>query len=257
MKILEVNVLDRNRDECKLDKSIDEIKENILSKNLVIIKNLLSQKEAQEIREFSREFAKNNHDSCPEIDLNIPNFHRIDNNPEKSQVKRINHLYCFFYWNSETNPIANYFKRQFRLRNLISGLKEDYALNNLDDDFISIPSIQQYPCGGGYMQEHKDPDIGQKLVIDTILSSAPKDYKKGGLFVRDENNEKLFVDNLVSPGDAIAFYPQISHGVDPIDPDSDIDWNRDDGRWMCFSTLTTLSSWKGIKDKASPKPVTN
>lgn len=99
------------------------------------------------------------------------------------------------------------------------------------------------------MQEHKDPDIGQKLVIDTILSSAPKDYKKGGLFVRDENNEKLFVDNLVSPGDAIAFYPQISHGVDPIDPDSDIDWNRDDGRWMCFQLLPLFLVGRELKTK--------
>ncbi len=116
--------------------------------------------------------------------------------------------------------------------------------------------MQQFPRGGGYLQEHKDPDVGQKVVVSTILSSIPRDFNEGGLYCRDKDGKKFYIDPLVEPGDGLAVFPQIPHGVDPIDPDFELDWNRNDGRWMCFSTLATLTSWQGINDGTSGKAVT-
>ncbi len=256
MKIYETNVKNNYADHVELDKSLDVLREEIRSESLVIIRGMLSRNEVEHLRKFSRDFANSKPPSIPTVNRDTPNYHRIDENPPKSQVKSILHLHSFFYWNEESKPIINYFKRQFKIRNLLSNLREDYALDKVEDGFISVPAVQQFPRGGGYMQEHQDPDVGQKVVVDTILSGIPQDFQQGGLYCRGKDGNKLYIDKLVEPGDSIAFFPQIRHGVDPIDPDFQLDWNRDDGRWMCFSTLATLSSWQGIDDGTSGKAVT-
>lgn len=255
MKILETNVLDRKEDKIFLDKSIDQIRLHVLSGNPVFVRGMLSGDEVEHLRFLSRKMASDQKVSNPPITTEAPNYHRIDNNHPKSKVKNMLHLYSFFYWNPESKPVVNYFKRQFKLRNILSNLPENYALDRIENGMISVPLVQQYPRGGGYMQEHQDPDVGQKVIINTILSSIPKDFEKGGLFCRDDSGNKVYIDPLLNPGDSIIFYPQTRHGADPIDPSFELDWNRDDGRWMCFSTLVTLSSLQGKDDGTAGMPI--
>jgi len=243
--MLEVFTAERKGEYIELDTNFDTIKQHINNKEPVVIRNILSNDEANHLRAFSIKLANRIQPSVPTITEGSPNYHRIDNNPEKSQVKCILHLFAFFYWNSESTPIVNYFKRLFKIRNSLSGLSENYALSGIKDGYISIPLVQQYPRGGGYMQEHQDPDTGQKVVVNTILSKYSKDYKTGGLFYRNQLEEKIFVDSELNPGDVFVFHPTLSHGVDPIDPNEKLDWNKSDGRWMCFSTLVTTSSIHG------------
>ncbi|MHA7733129.1 hypothetical protein [Nitrosopumilus sp. S6] len=256
MEFFEVNVLERNDDTIKLDTDLDIIKNNVRSGKIALVRGMLSEEEAVHLRNFSKEFSTKIPESSPSVKSGTPNYHRIDNNPEKSKVKSILHLYSFFYWNDESKSVQNYFKRQFKLRNLLSDLPEDYALSEIKDGFVSVPLVQQYPRGGGYMQEHKDPDVGQKVIVNTILSKIPDDYGEGGLFCRNEKGEKEYIDSLLNPGDSIIFYPSIQHGVDPVDPNFPLDWTRSDGRWMCFSTLVTVSSLSGDSDTAG-KPIYN
>ena len=107
------------------------------------------------------------------------------------------------------------------------------------------------------MQEHQDPDNGQKVVVNTILSKFSEDYVKGGLFYRDKFEKKINVDIELNPGDAFVFYPTLSHGVDPIDDEKEISWDSQDGRWMCFSTLVTAASLSGEDLSGAAKPVYN
>lgn len=244
----EVLVISRSSDMIVLDTPILKLQSIISSKEPIILRELLTKNEAKTIRDHAWLQTKlNKMITLPDIFLNCPNFHSINNNVEKSQVKKILHYYAFFYWNDESRSVDVYFRRMFKLRNLLSDLPEYYGLSN-DDGYISMPVVQQYPRGGGYMQEHTDPTFRQKVVVNTILSTFGKDYNDGGLFFRNKNNEKIYVDSLLNPGDAFLFHPEISHGVDPIDLNSKLDWSKEDGRWMCFSTLVTLSSLQGVKD---------
>lgn len=255
MSLLEVKTLKRENDTVVLSHSLDDIRNHISSGNPLIIRGILSEDESNQMIAYSHQMSITQPPSCPKVEYGTSNYHRIDVNVEKSNVKSVLHLYTFFYWNEESSPIASYFRRLFKIRNAISNLPEDYALNNIQDGFVSIPIVQQYPRGGGYMQEHTDPDTGQKAIFSTLLSKFDKDFFKGGLFYRDHNNKKFFVDNILRPGDSFVFYPTAAHGVDPIDEEIQLDWNKTDGRWMCFSTLVTVSSINGEKDNTSGKPV--
>jgi hypothetical protein len=255
--LLDVNTISRNGEQIRLNYDYSVIQNHVKSKKPVIIRNLLSTDEARTIRKFAIQMRKSLPSSSPKISEKSPNYHRIDNNEEKSQVKCILHLHAFFYWNKETEPIKNYFKRLFKLRNILSDLPEEYALSDIVDGYVSLPLVQHYPRGGGYMQEHQDPDNGQKVVVNTILSEYHKDYETGGLFYRDNNGKKIYVDKELKPGDAFVFYPTLSHGVDPIDENIELNWKNDDGRWMCFSTLVTASSLTGDDSSGAAKPVYN
>jgi len=253
--LLDVNTISRNGEQIRLNYDYSVIQNHVKSKKPVIIRNLLSTDEARTIRKFAIQMRKSLPSSSPKISEKSPNYHRIDNNEEKSQVKCILHLHAFFYWNKETEPIKNYFKRLFKLRNILSDLPEEYALSDIVDGYVSLPLVQHYPRGGGYMQEHQDPDNGQKVVVNTILSECPKDYETGGLFYRNNDGKKIYVDKELKPGDAFIFYPTLSHGVDPIDANVKLNWENDDGRWMCFSTLVTESSLTGENSSGAAKPV--
>ncbi|MGY5142930.1 MAG: hypothetical protein ACW9XH_00420 [Candidatus Nitrosopumilus sp. bin_32a] len=255
--LLDVNTISRDGDQITLDHDYSVIQNHVKSKKPVIIRNLLSVDEASKIRKYATQMGKSQPPSSPKISEKSPNYHRIDNNEEKSQIKCILHLHAFFYWNEESKPVKNYFKRLFRLRNILSDLPEEYALSDITDGYISLPLVQHYPRGGGYMQEHQDPDNGQKVVVNTILSECPKDYETGGLFYRDNDGKKIYVDKELKPGDAFVFYPTLSHGVDPVDKNVELNWDNDDGRWMCFSTLVTASSLTGEDSSGAAKPVYN
>jgi hypothetical protein len=253
--LLEVNTISIDDEHVKLDQDITKIKNHIRSKKPVIIRNILTNDEANVIRNYAIKMNDSQLPSSPNISSSTPNYHRIDHNEAKSKVKCILHLFAFFYWNKESEPVKKYFKRMFRLRNVLSDLDEEYALSDITDGLISLPLVQQYPRGGGFMQEHQDPDNAQKVVVNTILSTFSSDYEKGGLFYRDESGEKIYVDNQLNPGDAFVFYPTLSHGVDPVDEHRTIDWKKTDGRWMCFSTLVSVSSLTGEDPSGAAKPV--
>jgi hypothetical protein len=242
--MLETRATNHQGDDVSIELEFKKIQEEILSKKPVIIRNLLTPNEVDEIRNICIKRATNEPKNLPEINNSTPNYHTIYQNNEASKVKKIIHAFTFFYWNKDSDHIAPYFKRMFKLRNKLSGLPENYALENIEDGYVSIPVVQHYPRGGGYMQEHIDPDIKQKVVINVVLGKHGTDFKSGGLFYRNENNKKMYVDACLNPGDAFVFFPKISHGIDPIDPEIKIDWEKNDGRWMCFSTLIKLSSMK-------------
>lgn len=259
MELKEFPITERNDEEIKYDFNLEDLKNHIYSGNPAIISGFLSEKEANALIDNCIKFSKTRDVSCPNVKVGIPNYHRIDHNVEKSKVKCILHLFTYFYWNNESQHVAKFFKRLFRLRNLLSNLPENYALENSNDDMISIPTVQQYPKGGGYMQEHMDPDIGQKVIFSVLLSKFSKDFSQGGLFYRDENNKKIFVDSKLNPGDAFVFHPKTRHGVDPIDPDEELNWNNTDGRWMCFSALVNVKTLNGqeVDEKIVAKAMTD
>lgn len=255
MIIREAKVLSRDDDHVVLDTDIETLEKELQNHRPVILRGVVSPDEVTHIRTTCREWARAETEANPEIDGSCPNYHRINDWPEKSQVKSISHQYSFFYWNDDDARVHPLFRRCYKLRNQLSGLSPDYALNEIEDGFISVPMVVQYPKGGGCIQPHTDPDNGQKVVMLVILSDRGKDFDEGGLFFTTDDGVKVSVDDKVSAGDAFLFYPQTLHGVDPIDPAKPIDWNRDDGRWIMFSILVTQDSLNGAPGSTAGKAV--
>jgi hypothetical protein len=223
-----------------------EVLKNLLEhKCVIILKHVFDPEKLKslvhDIHSFGQKYAPTN----PEFHTEVQNFHRIDENPPLSKVKRIIHSYHSFYWNSEIADEFKYLKAMMRLRNYLTGLPLNYAMNEISDGYISSPQIMQYPRGGGYMCEHIDPPLRQACVISTMLTSRGHGYEKGGFYLRTPDGKKIDVDQHCGIGDVIIFHPSLCHGVDPIDPDTPLDWNSISGRWMMFSTLVEATSLNG------------
>lgn len=249
--VLYLSAVERQGERCLQDEDLRHAVAHLRSGGTAVVKGLVTAAEAGHIRQVCRDWARREPPSNPCITTRSRNFHRIDQNPEKSKVKCIMHGFTFFYWDDSSKPVSGYFRRVFKVRNQLSDLPLDYALDDIRDGMISRPIVQHYPRGGGYMAEHVDPDMGQKVVLSTVLSELNADFFSGGLFFRDPAGEKVYADRFLNIGDTFVFPPKLSHGVDPIDGERELDWCRPDGRWMMFSSLVTLASLNGSEGHSS------
>lgn len=251
----EFRVTKRDGTAIGVEPGFEVLQEEIDAHRPVILRGLLSSEEAAHVRSTCVDWSASESEANPEIRFDTPNYHRIDNEPPRSHVPSILHKYIFFYWNRESDTVAGLFQRCFKLRNRLCGLPEDFALSDLTDGYVSMPIVQHYPRGGGYIAEHLDPIEKQKVIVNVCLSTKGADFTDGGVFFRDGDGNKVPVDPQMSPGDAFLFFPAVSHGVDPIDPGEELDWTKPDGRWMMMSTLVTASSLNGIDDGTAGVPV--
>jgi hypothetical protein len=119
--------------------------------------------------------------------------------------------------------------------------------SQIDTDFLkNIPSsgpiarvlVHQYPRGGGAQNEHVGPVSPYAKIQTIIQASVPfKDYQSGGLYVRASGTGKVYLDGLTNKGDLIVMSPGIKHGVEAIEPEFELDWSREDGRWIIMPII--------------------
>ena len=212
-----------------------EVKRNVDSNVIYLIKNVIDRDVIKFIREEIEEWTLNEEQRWVPLDENCVNFHRINDDYEKSYVKTKAHTFYYNLWLKESEPIKNYFLEIFDFKRQITNFANlDYLHNKPIDGFVSRVIVHHYPIGGGYMEEHTDP-VNIYNPVQTIIQASEKgkDYISGGLFVRDpESNEEIFVDDDFRIGDMIVFNPHIPHGVKPIDKNKETDWKVKNGRYL-------------------------
>ncbi len=185
--------------------------------------------------------------SNPPIAQDTPNYWRLDDNPEKAAVKRVNQFFSSFYWNADLAGEKLLMQAMTRLKNEIAGLPPEFALHGLEEGYMTYPGITHYPRGGGKLNKHIDPKNIQFCVIIASLSSRGEDYRSGGLYI-EQNGEKIDIDHLVNIGDVYLINPEIVHGIDPIDPEVEgYQWHQIQGRWTLFPSLIEVKTTQGVK----------
>lgn len=158
---------------------------------------------------------------------------RIDNNPPKSSLPKIQSVYIGFPWNTGLPRSHMVGGMLGKLRNRIAGLDDEFGFRP-NDPYIAMTVYQHYPRGGGFIGEHVDPVEPQKCVINLNL---PGDFQSGGLFFV-QNGQKIPAEHLSQTGDLVIFRPDICHGVDAIDPGEPLDFRLGSGRWRMACVLT-------------------
>lgn len=229
--------------------SDDELLELIEQRKVVVLKGAFDGEAMTRIRDGCVRFAREHEPANPEIQPGVPNFYRIDNNPPRSQVKRICRSFALFYWNDhDFGGEREYLQALAGLRNRLAGLGENFAYDRIEDGQLSIPSVVHYPVGGGYLQRHEDPPSTQRAVVTAILSELGSDYESGGLYADDpESGDRVMLDGELRAGDVYLINPAMTHGVAPVDPGKPLDFAAADGRWMMFSALVSFGSLSGEK----------
>lgn len=164
------------------------------------------------------------------------NHWRIDNKPPRSSISKVLSLYFEFIWNEGHPRFRRLARMLASLRNELAGLDSDFGFRERDDYWV-LPVLQHHPRGGGGIAAHSDPRKPDGCVISLLMSKRGVDFQEGGVFIqRDE--QTIDVEALMGPGDLMIFRPDTTHGVAPIDPDHELRFDTDDGRWRMAAVLT-------------------
>lgn len=233
-----------------------DVKKNVDLGTIYLVKNVINKEKIFQIRKEVKEWSLEEPQCWMALDENCKNFHRINDEYEKSYVKTKAHTFYYNLWLEESRGISEDFLDIFDFKRKIMNFPDlGYLENRPQDGFVSRVIIHHYPLGGGFMEEHTDP-VNDYNPIQTIIQASDKgkDYTTGGLYVKDqETNNEIFIDDIFEIGDMIVFNPNLSHGVKPIDIELQTDWSVEKGRYLIIP-LSLRSDY--IKDiEASPQGI--
>ena len=77
--------------------------------------------------------------------------------------------------------------------------------------------------------------------------SKKGDFKTGGSYVLDKNNNKIFIEDHAKIGDLVMYNASIPHGVELIDKRKKFgNWEEFKGRWMMLIATNKISRTKII-----------
>ena len=181
----------------------------------------------------------------------VPDYHRIVDDYPGAWVKSRMHAHYFHRFNGNAGLFAE-LHDVFRLKNALAGEPEDAFLDTIPSDGIIARVVSNhYPRGGGYQAEHCDPTSRFARIQTIIQASDPgTDFQAGGLYVREhEGAEPVEIDPHSSMGDLLVLSPDIRHGVAPVDPDAELDWDAADGRWMIMPIVIRSDHEAGEKPR--------
>ena len=169
----------------------------------------------------------------------VPDYHRVVDDYPGAWVKSRMHAYYLHRFNGSAELFDD-FRDIFRVKNHLDGEAESAYLDTIPSDgVISRIVSNQYPRGGGYLAEHRDPTSKFAKLQTIIQGSDPgEDFEVGGLYAwDDESGERIDIEPHSRMGDLMVLSPDVRHGVAPIDPDAELDWSKGDGRWMILPVI--------------------
>jgi len=155
--------------------------------------------------------------------------------------KTLDRSYYFFPWNLDQSYLFDKINNYWRYIKVLGGLSfNEYENNTPKDEVINRMHIIQYMKGGGTISPHKDPIVYQKIQLGSVLNEFGKDFNSGGFSVFNKKKEKIFIEPKLKKGSLVCFMPSLYHTVDPVDPNTEVDLSKPDGRW--YLSLTCVGS---------------
>jgi len=235
------NVINNNK------KSTFLLIDQLMSGNILILKNALSQHVTSKIKLNTRKFWLNNEDSFHKmIGGKTPNYHRAVNEEiaKKYSVKSIRHSAYLFPWNEDFLEVRKEIVHSWNIIKQFIGLDINDSDVLFSKEKIDRIHVILYPPKIGCLETHSDPYHNQLTFIGGLLSKRgnKNEYKEGGFYTLDKNKKQCDLENFIDEGDMIIGMATIKHGVDLIDPGfkEKINWYGTQGRW--FLSLFTNDS---------------
>ena len=170
----------------------------ILNSKLLIIKNIFEKKKIIKLKKYLSEIGRSSLPGYYPVELGAPNHHRIVDKDPRSIVEGKFHQFSFFRWNQDMYDVFNLFEKGYWLKNLLTNNQKDKYLNLIQNDkkkqeVVERVSVQFYPSGMGYMNEHSDPVGAHQISAPLVIMSdkgRSKDFKTGGSFVYFKSKKK-------------------------------------------------------------------
>jgi hypothetical protein len=251
----EIHALSRGEFLGRVYEDTDGFMQSIARNDVYVVKEFYPREFILEFREMLVGFSEQQEPSWHPCLDGVPDYHRINDEYERSWVKARMHSFLFHRFN-ERGAIFDEFRDIFDLKNHLADEEPGAHLEAIpSDEIISRVVAQQYPRGGGYLAEHMDPTSRFAKLQTIIQASTPgKDFQSGGLYLReDANAEPTMIEPFTDVGDLMVLSPDVRHGVAPVDPEADLTWSVDDGRWMILPII--LRSDYNMDPETKPKAV--
>ncbi len=126
--------------------------------------------------------------------------------------------------------------------------------NTPKDLIVDRIQIVRYPPGTGELEPHQDPYLYQKFFQSVYMSKINQDYKDGGMYFLDNNNEIVKFEERVEVGDLAFGFATLYHGVAKSFSISNNKKSYEYGRWF-MGLYTTVSDY--VKERHTGKPLDN
>jgi len=221
------------------DRSLqNEIKMKIKNGHMIVFKKFVDKKIINKLKKYLVNIGKNSLPGFEPISNHAKNHHRVVNNDPRSFVKGCFHQFSFFPWNQDPFSIFNEFKEGYWIKNILSNNAKDTFLKiNSKNEIVARLSFQFYPKGQGYLNLHSDPIGNHQITAPILVMSSKgknKDFNKGGSYLLNKKNKKIYIEDKADIGDLIMYDASIPHGVDYIDGKNlkKNSWINFEGRWM-------------------------
>lgn len=216
----------------------DEMAACIYAGDFFLVKRAFSAQAIEILKDRARELWRSGPSTFYKMLEGVPNYHRVIG-PDLSQnyyAYPVKHSAYFFPWNSGSKDVFPLCREQWGVLKVLAGLERDqYEKNTPKDNIVDRIQVVHYPRGGGKIDVHQDPYLSQNIVSSVYLSTRGADFETGGAFVVNQDDEVVDVEQFVEAGDMGFSFPTIAHGVRPVDPDREIEWQTPAGgkagRW--------------------------
>tara|TARA_B100000780_G_C21099105_1_gene443455 strand:- start:295 stop:1137 length:843 start_codon:yes stop_codon:yes gene_type:complete len=199
-------------------KKIEEIINCLFKGEIFIIKKAFDLEFIEKLKFAFNDFTEKNESTFYKLKEGCPNFHRIIDEKASSSysIKAIKHSAYFFPWNEDEYKMFEEINERWRFVKLLGGRKfDEFEKNTPKDGVIDRLQILNYPAGGE-LELHSDPFHNQRMFISIYMSKRGKDYKEGGFYAMDENNQEIDIESFIDEGDLGIGYATIRHGVKKI-----------------------------------------
>jgi len=179
----------------------------------------------------------------------MTNFQKLATGGESKRYNNFPRFFRTLYnpiWAEDIYGMRSIFKKVSRVRNLIYGLPEDFAIEDVaPNGYWTASRIHQYPSGGGFFIGHRDTtllDVAKEkgtgfFQVILVMSKKGLDFEQGGAFVDKNEDERLYLEDLLSPGDIAIYNGETVHGVEDIDPHRKLALDTINGRLAGFVSL--------------------
>ena len=219
----------------------NQIIKDIKNGEVYILRNAFESVVISQLKQYLTGVGRNSLPNYSAIYNNAPNGHLINIWDPRSTVGACFHQFNFYPWNFDIFDLFERTKMIYKLKNVISGKKQEQYMDKFpEDNFTRRLAFQFYPSGIGGLKKHADPVGEHQLVVPTMnLTTKGIDFSSGGAYI-ELSGKKIYTDEIAPPGDVLFFNAQMPHGVDVIDEGKQPDWYSFNGRWMLLFALNSL-----------------
>lgn len=198
----------------------EEVVQKVQKDGFLICKNVIDDTILKELQDYwLNSFTKLNYSSLNKyyrsfvFRLGDENFWSLsDKKNDDYRVKRQE-----FLWNDMHETTRLLITEMHQFSNICLNRKKDSGLYYGGEKNALTLSVNYYPNENGFLSEHKDAsDSNMLLWMIFNLTFKGQHFEEGGLYIIDEKNNKINLDDLSGPGSILFFNGTLRHGVDKI-----------------------------------------